>query len=92
MINFALFGVGRIGELHAKNIFENKKSLLTCIYDTNLELAKKFAKKYKCEVASTSCACSVNSSGLRVIYRYLKLLSCAHTVTVFRNKMQYQGD
>ena len=54
MINFALFGVGRIGELHAKNIFENKKSLLTCIYDTNLELAKKFAKKYKCEVASTS--------------------------------------
>ena len=53
MLNFALFGVGRIGELHAKNIFENNKSALSCIYDTNLELAKKIAKKYKCEVANT---------------------------------------
>ena len=53
MLNFALFGVGRIGELHAKNIFENSKSSLLCIYDTNLELAKKIASKYKCKVAKT---------------------------------------
>ena len=35
ILNFALFGIGRIGKIHGKNIFENTKSKLLYVYDTN---------------------------------------------------------
>ena len=41
MINFALFGAGRIGILHAKNIFDNQKTNLSYIYDINSESSNK---------------------------------------------------
>ena len=51
ILNFALFGIGRIGKIHGKNIFENTKSKLLYVYDTNNNEAIKIAKKYHCEIA-----------------------------------------
>ena len=45
MINFALFGLGRIGLIHGKNILENKEFNLKYIYDIDKNLSKKLAKK-----------------------------------------------
>ncbi len=48
MINVALFGFGRIGQMHAKNLTQNKEIKLLYIYDKN--------KKY-----ITSCIFRVKS-------------------------------
>ena len=53
MINFAVFGVGRIGIMHAKNIIENDRSKLLYIYDINKKIAKKVSKKYNCKIANS---------------------------------------
>jgi len=45
MIDVALFGLGRIGLVHAKNIVENKEFNLKYVFDINQILAKKSAKK-----------------------------------------------
>tara|TARA_Y100000590_G_C15594414_1_gene967441 strand:+ start:90 stop:1091 length:1002 start_codon:yes stop_codon:yes gene_type:complete len=45
MINVALFGLGRIGLIHGKNILENKEFNLKYIYDIDKNLSKKLAKK-----------------------------------------------
>ena len=45
MINVALFGLGRIGLVHGKNIKENKELNLKYVFDINKNLAKKTAKK-----------------------------------------------
>jgi len=46
MINIALFGLGRIGVMHAQNIFLNNKCSLQYVFDINQALAKKIAKKF----------------------------------------------
>ena len=51
MINFALFGAGRIGILHAKNIFDNQKTNLSYIYDINSESSNKVKNLYGCKIA-----------------------------------------
>ena len=51
MISFALFGAGRIGAMHAKNIFENGKSKLVYVYDPNKIFSKKIAGKFNCKIA-----------------------------------------
>jgi myo-inositol 2-dehydrogenase/D-chiro-inositol 1-dehydrogenase len=54
MINFALFGAGRIGVLHAANIAANHpRARLSCVYDTNTAAAQETAAKYGARVASS---------------------------------------
>ena len=51
MINFALFGAGRIGILHAKNIYENEKTNLSYVYDINKISSLKIKKQFNCKIA-----------------------------------------
>ena len=44
MINVALFGFGRIGQMHGENIFKHPKFYLKYVYDRNMRLAKKSEK------------------------------------------------
>jgi myo-inositol 2-dehydrogenase/D-chiro-inositol 1-dehydrogenase len=54
MINFALFGAGRIGVLHAANIAANsQRAKLVYVYDANLEASESAATKYHAKVASS---------------------------------------
>ena len=46
MINIALFGLGRIGVMHAQNIYLNNNCSLQYVFDINQVLAKKIAKKF----------------------------------------------
>jgi myo-inositol 2-dehydrogenase / D-chiro-inositol 1-dehydrogenase len=54
MINFALFGAGRIGVLHAANIAANHaRARLSYVYDTNPVAAQATAAKYGARVATS---------------------------------------
>ena len=44
LINVALFGLGRIGLMHANNLINNKNFNLKYIFDVNKNLQKKFQK------------------------------------------------
>ncbi len=46
MINIALFGLGRIGVMHAQNIYLNNNCSLQYVFDIDQALAKKIAKKF----------------------------------------------
>lgn len=52
MINVALFGLGRIGQMHGENLFKHPKFKLKYIYDTNKLLAQKSANKFKATAIS----------------------------------------
>ena len=43
-INVALFGLGRIGQMHAENLANHKSFYLKYTYDISKELAKNFLK------------------------------------------------
>ncbi len=45
-INIALFGLGRIGQMHAENLINNKNFNLKYIYDVNQQISKKLSKKF----------------------------------------------
>ena len=45
--NVALFGLGRIGVMHAKNIVSNPKLNLKYVYDINQKVSKFHSKKLK---------------------------------------------
>lgn len=40
-IRIAVLGCGRIGQMHAKNIFLHEKTELSCVYDINSDFSKK---------------------------------------------------
>ena len=46
MINVALFGLGRIGQMHAENLFNNKNFKLKFVYDVDYKLTQKISKKF----------------------------------------------
>ncbi len=48
IVNVALFGLGRIGQMHAENLLSHSKFKIVSVYDINKNLTKKFAKKFKC--------------------------------------------
>ncbi len=50
MINVALLGFGRIGQMHAQNINRNKKLKLLYVYEKIEKLAKKAKKLYNCNI------------------------------------------
>jgi myo-inositol 2-dehydrogenase/D-chiro-inositol 1-dehydrogenase len=45
-IKVALLGLGRIGQMHAKNLIENREFKLKYIFDLNKDLLKKISNKY----------------------------------------------
>ena len=47
MINVALFGLGRIGQMHGDNIVSHKSFNLKYTFDINKKLNQKFSKKFK---------------------------------------------
>ena len=47
MINVALFGLGRIGQMHGENLHAHKKFNLKYIFDIDKDLSKKIARKFK---------------------------------------------
>ena len=47
MINIALFGLGRIGQMHGQNLNNHKEFKLKYVYDIDRNLTKKIAKKLK---------------------------------------------
>ena len=49
LINVALFGLGRIGLMHANNLTNNKNFNLKYIFDVNKKLAKKVSKNLNCQ-------------------------------------------
>ena len=46
IINIALFGLGRIGQMHANNLINHKDFNLKYIFDKDQKLTKKLSKKY----------------------------------------------
>ena len=47
IINIALFGLGRIGQMHADNLLNHRDFNLKYIFDKDQKLTKKLSKKYK---------------------------------------------
>ena len=47
-INIALFGLGRIGQMHAENLINHPQFYLKYIFDIDKNLTKKLSKKYNC--------------------------------------------
>ena len=50
MINVALLGFGRIGQMHAQNISKNKNLKLLYVYEKIEKLGKKAKKLYNCSI------------------------------------------
>ena len=48
MINVALLGFGRIGQMHAQNINKNKSLKLLYVHEKIEKLGKKASKIYNC--------------------------------------------
>ena len=48
IVNVSLFGLGRIGQMHAKNLISHPKFKLISVYDINYKLSKKLSKKFNC--------------------------------------------
>ena len=46
MINVALFGLGRIGQMHGENLYAHKKFNLKYTFDIDKNLSKKISKKF----------------------------------------------
>ncbi len=53
MIDFVLFGAGRIGKLHARNLADNPRSRIAYVYDPVREAAEALAGRYGAKVART---------------------------------------
>ena len=49
-INIALFGLGRIGLMHGKNLMRNKDFNLQYVFDLNKKLTQKVSKILKSEI------------------------------------------
>ena len=50
MINVALFGFGRIGQMHAENLTKNKEIKLLYVYEKIDQLSNKAKKIYGCKI------------------------------------------
>ena len=48
LINIALFGLGRIGQMHAENLLKHKSFNLKYIFDKDKKKIKKLSKIYNC--------------------------------------------
>ena len=48
LINIALFGLGRIGQMHAENLINHPEFNLKYVFDIDEKLSNKLSKKYGC--------------------------------------------
>ena len=48
LINIALFGLGRIGQMHAENLINHPEFNLKYVFDIDQKLSNKLSKKYGC--------------------------------------------
>ena len=67
MINIALFGLGRIGSMHAQNIFLNNECSLQYVFDIDQALAKKIAKKFN-SISIENTRIAYNDKNVDVIF------------------------
>ena len=67
MINIALFGLGRIGSMHAQNIFLNNKCSLQYVFDIDQALTKKIAKKFN-SISIENTRIAYNDKNVDVIF------------------------
>ncbi|MBD2804317.1 inositol 2-dehydrogenase [Xenorhabdus sp. ZM] len=58
MFNIALFGAGRIGQVHAANIANHKETYLHSVIDPHLANAEALAKKYQAKIQTAEEAMS----------------------------------
>ncbi|WP_445374494.1 inositol 2-dehydrogenase [Photorhabdus tasmaniensis] len=58
MFNIALFGAGRIGQVHAANIANHTETCLYSVVDPNQESAESLARKYQTKVQAVEQAIS----------------------------------
>ena len=49
LINIALFGLGRIGQMHAENLLKHQSFNLRYIYDIDKKKIQKLSKIYNCD-------------------------------------------
>ena len=54
MLNVALLGFGRIGQMHAKNINDHKNLKLYYVYEKMHNLSQKARKLYNCKIENNS--------------------------------------
>jgi len=50
MLNVALLGFGRIGQMHAENIYNHKSLKLLCVYEKSEKLSIRAKKLYNCNI------------------------------------------
>jgi len=66
-INIALFGLGRIGQMHAQNLFDHNEFNLKYIFDIDNRLGKKFSKKYNC-ISIIKPKIALNDKKVKIIF------------------------
>ena len=66
-INIALFGLGRIGQMHAQNLFDHNEFNLKYIFDIDNRLSKKFSKKYNC-ISIIKPKIALNDKKVKIIF------------------------
>ena len=67
MIDIALFGLGRIGIMHGKNLMRNKDFNLKYIYDIEEKLSKKYSKTLKTK-AINNPSVAYKDKNIKAIY------------------------
>ena len=78
MIDIALFGLGRIGIMHGKNLMRNKDFNLKYVYDINKNLTKKYSKILKAE--------SVDNPN--IIFKDKKIIFCEKPLDLSIKKIE----
>ena len=67
MINVALFGYGRIGQMHGKNLYKHPKFRLKYVYDKDYKFAKKSESKLKAK-AINDYKIALKDDDIKVIF------------------------
>ena len=67
MINFALIGAGRIGKMHARNIFTNTRSNLKYVYDVNEDFSNEVAK-FSGAIVAKSAEEAINNKDVNAVF------------------------
>jgi myo-inositol 2-dehydrogenase/D-chiro-inositol 1-dehydrogenase len=62
MVNFVLFGAGRIGVMHAANIAAHPEASLAYVYDVDRLAAERVAAKYGAKIADSAEAALADKS------------------------------
>ena len=66
-IKVALLGLGRIGQMHAQNLFDHNEFNLKYIFDIDNRLGKKFSKKYNC-ISIIKPKIALNDKKVKIIF------------------------